>query len=52
MLRGNGGQDIFFFDADRCRFYQLLQEMTASTSPDLNGLLAAYDLFQTKRSTR
>lgn len=26
MLRGNGGQDIFFEDADRYRFYLLLQE--------------------------
>ena len=26
MLRGNGGQDIFFSDADRSRFYLLLQE--------------------------
>lgn len=29
MLRGNGGQDIFFEDADRYRFYLLLQEGTA-----------------------
>jgi len=28
MLRGNGGQDIFFTDEDRCRFYLLLQEGT------------------------
>ncbi len=26
MLRGNGGQDIFFADADRRQFYRLLQE--------------------------
>ena len=26
MLRGNGGQDIFFEDADRYRFFLLLQE--------------------------
>ena len=26
MLRGNGGQDIFFEDTDRYRFYLLLQE--------------------------
>jgi putative transposase len=26
MLRGNGGQDIFFDDDDRHRFYLLLQE--------------------------
>jgi REP element-mobilizing transposase RayT len=26
ILRGNGGQDIFFDDADRCRFLLLLQE--------------------------
>ena len=26
MLRGNGGQDIFFEDADKYRFYLLLQE--------------------------
>ena len=26
MVRGNGGQDIFFSDADRSRFYLLLQE--------------------------
>jgi len=26
MLRGNGGQDIFYEDADRYRFYLLLQE--------------------------
>lgn len=26
MLRGNGGQDIFFEEADRYRFYLLLQE--------------------------
>ena len=26
MLRGNGGQDIFFEDADRYRFYLLLQQ--------------------------
>lgn len=24
MLRGNGGQDIFFDEADRIRFYELL----------------------------
>jgi putative transposase len=26
MLRGNGGQDIFFDDSDRIRFYELLEE--------------------------
>jgi len=26
MLRGNGGQDIFFDDEDRLRFYFLIQE--------------------------
>ncbi|VAW49206.1 Transposase and inactivated derivatives [hydrothermal vent metagenome] len=26
MLRGNGGQDIFFDEEDRCHFYLLLQE--------------------------
>jgi hypothetical protein len=26
MLRGNGGQDIFFSNEDRSRFYLLLQE--------------------------
>jgi len=26
MLRGNGGDDIFFSDADRCHFYLLMQE--------------------------
>ena len=26
MLRGNGGQDIFFDDSDRVRFYELLEE--------------------------
>ena len=26
MLRGNGGQDIFFTNGDRSRFYLLLQE--------------------------
>jgi REP element-mobilizing transposase RayT len=28
MMRGNGGQDIFFADRDRYRFYLLLQEGT------------------------
>ena len=28
MMRGNGGQDIFFADQDRYRFYLLLQEGT------------------------
>ena len=26
MLRGNGGQDIFFDESDRLRFYGLLDE--------------------------
>jgi len=26
MLRGNGGQDIFFDESDRIRFYDLLEE--------------------------
>ncbi len=26
MLRGNGGQDIFFLDEDRCRWYVFAQE--------------------------
>lgn len=26
MLRGNGGMEIFYDDADRYHFYQLLQE--------------------------
>jgi REP element-mobilizing transposase RayT len=26
MLRGNGGQDIFFDESDRIRFYELLGE--------------------------
>jgi len=26
MVRGNGGQDIFADDEDRCRFYLFLQE--------------------------
>ena len=26
MLRGNGGQDIFFCHSDRTRLYRLLQE--------------------------
>lgn len=37
MLRGNGGQPIFFADADRCRFYLLLQEGTARFDYRVHG---------------
>ncbi len=37
MLRGNGGQPIFFSDEDRCRFYLLLQEGTARFDYRVHG---------------
>ena len=37
MLRGNGGQPIFFADEDRCRFYLLLQEGTARFGYRVHG---------------
>lgn len=37
MLRGNGGQPVFFSDADRCRFYLLLQEGTARFDYQVHG---------------
>jgi REP element-mobilizing transposase RayT len=37
MLRGNGGQDIFFAKADRRRFYELLAEGTARFGTRVHG---------------
>ncbi len=37
MLRGNGGQDIFFLDEDRCRWYVLAQEGVARYGHRIHG---------------
>lgn len=37
MLRGNGGQDVFFNEADRYHFYLLLQEGIARYSHRIHG---------------
>ena len=37
MLRGNGGQDIFFLDEDRCRWYVLAQEGVAGCGHRIHG---------------
>jgi len=37
MLRGNGGQDIFFAKGDRRRFYELLAEGTARFGTRVHG---------------
>ena len=37
MVRGNGGQAIFFDDEDRCRFYLLLQEGTVRFGYRVHG---------------
>ena len=37
MLRGNGGQDIFFDNADRRHFYLLLQQGIARYGHRIHG---------------